>query len=137
MEQILLNYLQILGIPVSKTYLRKCIGSHPDYLSILSISDTLAQLGIPHSVVRIEKENLGELPFPYLLHLENDNRAFIIIKSEKDLKKKTEILENWDGVVILAEANGEIVDEEHRISLVREKTERIGIILFILSTVFF
>jgi len=70
MEQAFADYLTALNIPVSRRYFRKRIASHPDYPSLLSISDTFEQLGIPHGVAHLEKEQLGTLTFPYVLYLE-------------------------------------------------------------------
>lgn len=133
MEHVITAYLKDLNIPISRKYVEKRIASHPDYPSLLSISDTLDQLGIPHGAVRVEKENLAELPVPYLLHLKRGRGEFFTIKRSEDLEKNPDILDAWDGVVLLAEAGEMPEDEENRISLAREKAVRSAIVLSLLS----
>jgi hypothetical protein len=69
MEKIFADYLAALNIPVSRRFFRKQLASHPDYPSLLSVSDTLQKLGIPHGVARMDRENLENLEHPYVLHL--------------------------------------------------------------------
>ncbi len=69
MEQVVVDYLKYLGIPVSEKYRKKIILSHPDYPSLLTISDTLEKLGIPSQIGRIEKRHLPKVEFPFLTQI--------------------------------------------------------------------
>ena len=57
MEKIVSEFLHFLKIPVSKKYVEKIIRAHPDFPSLLSISDVFQRLGVDHRVARIEKNN--------------------------------------------------------------------------------
>jgi hypothetical protein len=53
MEQVVVKYLEYLDVPISKDYFKKCMLSHPDYPSLLSLADTLERLGIDHQVGKL------------------------------------------------------------------------------------
>lgn len=65
MEQVVVDYLKDLGISVSAEYCKKIIVSHPDYPSLLGVSDALERLGIPSQIGRIEEEHLSKIEFPF------------------------------------------------------------------------
>jgi len=133
MEQAFVDYLTALNIPVSRRFFRKRVASHPDYPSLLSISDTLDQLGIPHGVARLEKEQLETLTFPYVLHMEKGNGEYLVVNKEEDLNKRPDLLMDWSGIVLQAEAPEEMEDEENREWLGKEKAGRFVVGLLILS----
>jgi len=133
MEQVFADYLKTLTIPVSRRYFRKRVASHPDYPSLLSISDTLYQLGIPHGVARLEKEQLGTLNFPYVLHMDKGSGEFLVVHGEEDLNTKVDLLKDWSGIVLQAEAPEELEDDENRDWLGKEKAGRFAVGLLILS----
>ncbi|GAB5408256.1 MAG: hypothetical protein BalsKO_06210 [Balneolaceae bacterium] len=113
MEQVLVDYLKYLNISVSDEYVKKIILSHPDYPSLLSISDALERLGVPSQIGRIEEEHLYKVEFPVLIHLKSTNEGFLLVKSKDDLSKKHVNLKEWKGVVLKAESVKKIKDTEH------------------------
>ncbi|TVR35726.1 MAG: hypothetical protein EA390_01275 [Balneolaceae bacterium] len=125
MEQAVAAYLKYLNIPVSERYCKKRIASHPDYPSILAVADTLQQFGIPHTAVRANKENLSDLPFPSLLHLETAGGSLLPVFDAKDLEDSGEKLNHWSGVLIKAEPTTEIADKENKKALDEEKRFKI------------
>jgi hypothetical protein len=58
LSTVIYNWLKELKIPVSKTYIRQQLLSHPDYPSLLSITDTLTELRIENIAVQIQKNQL-------------------------------------------------------------------------------
>jgi len=133
MEQAFADYLTTLHIPISRKYFRKRVASHPDYPSLLSISDTLEHLGIPHGAARMDRAGLEKLECPYVLHLDKGTGTFILIKEDSDLAGQTDIPEDWNGIVLKAEAPETIEDEENREYLANEKAARFAFGLLILS----
>ncbi len=133
MEQVVVDYLRHLGIPVSKEYCKKLIASHPDYPSLLGVSDTMQQLGIPCQIGRIDQEHLSKIDFPFLIHLENEAHGLVLVKSENDLSKDHIDLEHWKGVVLKAETIDVIADTEHNKQYKNEKLTRIISVLLIIS----
>lgn len=133
MEKVVTDYLKLLNIPVSESYCKKRIASHPDYPSLLSVADTLEQLGIPYVAARLEKDQLGTLTFPYLLHVEKGGGEFVIVREQKDLNKQPDLLGDWSGNVLLAEAPESIEDEGNRKHLSKERASRFAFGVFLLS----
>ena len=98
------NWLRELRIPISKTYFRQQLKTHPEYPSLLSITDTLDELGIANTAIKIEKEQLHEIPTPFIAHLEHDFGEFVTIKNRDKLDKQFPgFFDRWDGVVLIGE----------------------------------
>ncbi|MGM0746148.1 MAG: vitamin K epoxide reductase family protein [Bacteroidota bacterium] len=131
MEKVVTDYLKLLDIPVSESYFKTRIASHPDYSSLLSVADTLEQLGIPYGAARLEKDKLGTT-FPYLLHVEKGSGEYVLVKDKKDMNTQPGLLSNWSRIVLQAEAPESIDDEENRKHLSSEKAGRTAFGLFIL-----
>lgn len=98
------NWLRELKIPVSENYIRHQLNAHPDYPSLLSITDTLNRLGIENTAVQIEKEQLNELNYPFIAHVRNRGVDFIKISDGRRAEELVPgFFNKWDGVVIAAE----------------------------------
>ena len=135
MEKVVADYLKHLSVPVSERYLKKRIASHPDYPSILAVADSLQQLGISHAVARANKENLGALPLPALLHLDEAGGSLLPIYNKKELERTREKLSHWSGVLIKAEPAGQIADKENTKALEEDKRSKILNSILMLATV--
>jgi Vitamin K epoxide reductase family/Thioredoxin len=140
MEKIVSAFLACLGIPISKRYVQNLVLSHPDFPSLLSVSDTLQRLGIEHAAVRIKKEELIDLPLPYLLPIEKGmGNNMLLIKTNNDLRKYESDLKFWNGVVLQADKtkhtrdqiNNELYGKETRI-----KGFSFGLVAILLSLFF-
>jgi uncharacterized membrane protein len=108
MEKTVTQFLKALHIPVSEKYVQKLIASHPDFPSLLSISDTFTRLGVNHAARRVKKEDLIELAYPYLLPVGNN---VLFIKSAADLTKHKTDLDYWNEVVLQAEPTNRTADK--------------------------
>lgn len=145
MEEVVSKYLRILAIPVSRRYCEKLIASHPDYPSLLSISDTLGRLGIRHQAVRVPDEQLTDLTFPYLIQKKGQEGGIKLINSQNDLDalKETDLPQtsSSDGgatshaIVLQAEAPETIADPEAQQQFVQEQFLKICSALFAVSVV--
>jgi hypothetical protein len=122
MEKITSQFLHLLQVPVSKKYVRKIITSHPDFPSLLSIADTLRRFGVDHIVRRITKEELEQLPHPFLLPIEKGNT--ILVKNKHELTKTLTRLQQWNGVVLQAGASKKISDKTNEGLYAKEKKVR-------------
>jgi protein-disulfide isomerase len=93
-----------MKIPVSKTYIKKQLLSHPDYPSLLSITDILTELRIENTAVQIEKDQLHEVNTPFLAHLNGNGGEFVIIKNRNNLDQQFPgFYDRWGGVIIAVE----------------------------------
>jgi uncharacterized membrane protein/thiol-disulfide isomerase/thioredoxin len=132
MEQVIVDYLKHLDIPISETYCKKVILSHPDYPSLLSVSDSLDQLGVPCQIGKIEENHLCKVEFPFLLHLDTAKDGLVLIKDQKDLSKDHIDLKEWKGIVLKAESVEELKDSHHNQKYNKERiTKNAALVLAI------
>jgi hypothetical protein len=130
MEKTVTQFLKALHIPVSEKYVQKLIASHPDFPSLLSISDTLTRLGINHAARRVKKDELIEIAYPYLLPVGNN---VLLIKSAADLTKHNTDLDYWTEVVLQAEPTNQTKDKLNNELHARETTiSKLGVSLLVL-----
>lgn len=76
--------LGALNVKVTSSTLEKDIIFHPDYPSLLSISDTLGKYGVDNISVKIQPSKLHQLPLPCIVQIksfETNDDLFSIIKS--------------------------------------------------------
>lgn len=136
MEKVVTQFLKFLKIPISAPYVERLIMDHPYFPSLLSISDVLNRLGINHVVTRVEKEQLHELEYPYLVPLDNGPANIVIIKDGDDLQKyKTLLKDEWGGVVLLAEPTTAIKDNGNNEMYFQEKSIKRKSVIIILALV--
>ncbi len=123
MERLIAQWLKLLKIPVSEKYLQKQLLSHPDYPSLLSITDTLSEFGIEHAAVTIRKEDLIEVPLPFITHLEGNE--FVVVENLNTLgKKHPEFFKRRNGVILAAEKKNLLLNKENEKYLIEEKAGR-------------
>jgi uncharacterized membrane protein len=83
-ENSLQKLISCLDIKISKTSIEKTLIEHPDYPSLLSISDALASFHIENITVRSTIEKLKGLPAPLLLpikSLASGKEFFTVVRS--------------------------------------------------------
>jgi hypothetical protein len=137
MEKVAVEFLSKMKVPISKRYVEQLILGHPDYPSMLSVSDVFTRLGVNHRVTRIEKDRLSEVEYPYLLPLDKGRGDVLLIDSHDSLRKNNNLLEEWSGVILVAESLKTTLDSDnnHLHRLVRNSKAYAllaGIAIFIL-----
>ncbi|TFF37318.1 vitamin K epoxide reductase family protein [Mucilaginibacter psychrotolerans] len=112
---------KLLDVKISATTLKKEIEEHPDFPSLLSISDVFTTYGIENEGVKIELDKFADIPCPYIAQLKgvkHRDSFFSVVKSfdltqvtffdpEKSqwcVSQKEKFLERCVGIVLLAEA---------------------------------
>lgn len=138
MENIIIEYLSTLKIPISKNYVEKLILSHPDYPSLLSISDVLERLGIETKIGKTEQKALPEIEFPYLIHTEVNGGEFLHIKNARELTKLQKKLDFWNGVILKSDHVKTLKDKENNTNYSEERflSKVTGLFLAALSVLF-
>ncbi|WP_431293128.1 thioredoxin domain-containing protein [Pedobacter sp. P26] len=107
-----------LNVSVTETTIKECLGNHPDYPSLMALSDCLTDWYIANEARRIPKENYKDYEIPFIAQLMPNGGSFILINSinqgqinysdEKHLNAsmpEDEFLKKWSGSVLRAEAN--------------------------------
>ncbi|TDO28572.1 hypothetical protein [Sediminibacterium goheungense] len=60
------QYLKQLNITINEKYLRKKLLSHPNYPSLVSLTDFLVEHDMEYTAVVGDKNDLNNIPFPFL-----------------------------------------------------------------------
>lgn len=63
------RFLELLGVPYSKNQLEKDLEEHPDFPSLLSISDTLANYNIENISIQVDRDKMMDLPAPFITQI--------------------------------------------------------------------
>src|SRR5580658_987245 len=107
-------------IGVTASTVAATIEEHPDFPSMLSISDALQKWKIGNTCVRVDPENLDDLPAPFIAYFQKAGGEFVTVtkitdqevvysKGGSDLvaRSREDFLKVWGGIALLAEPTGE------------------------------
>src|SRR5687768_11523905 len=110
-----LSLLRELKVPITSSKVIETLEQHPDFPSLLSISDSLEQWKVESIVLEVETETLDKLPTPFIAHTKTGGGSFVLVstvsdyfgyidnKGNKKQKSKEEFIKEWNNVVLLAE----------------------------------
>ncbi len=109
--------LQQLRVQVTHSSINNALLNHPDYPSLLSITDVLRQWNIASTAIRVDGEKLHEIPVPFIAYTKNSGGSFFTITQTTQQYVSyasrgggrgkiplEEFLKNWTGIALLAEA---------------------------------
>lgn len=113
----LFKYLEVEGININKEEFIFQVQSHPDYPSLLSISDTLSFLKVNSYAASISKDEIIGLPKyfiaflnvelrePTMFFVKNDSENFykLYSKNAEEVIDKKELESRWKDIVLIAE----------------------------------
>lgn len=125
---VIKNLLLALEVNVNDIKIQEILMQDPDYPSILSLSSALDFLKIGNMTVKLDENDLNEIPLPAIAHMivdtADDSKSdkhighFVtLIKVEKDHityidpekgiceQSKDEFISKWSGIVLLVEVN--------------------------------
>jgi len=139
----------LLNVKVSASTLRKEIEEHPDYPSLLSVSDVLNSYGIENLSIKIDADKLDNLPVPFITQVNGSKRSvklFSVVKEVSDsevkffdpenhrwaILTKENFVKRFLGVVLLAEAHDNAGEKDYATKIKAEKITRLGHYLMIL-----
>lgn len=114
-----IEFLRLLHVKVNNSTVNEALQNHPDWPSLLCISDGLSKWSIENGAGKIDPAGIDELPVPFMVS-ERDSDAIVSIITritEKTVeiwqeshnkvvsKDKRDFIKNWDGVYLIAEPN--------------------------------
>ncbi|BAU55193.1 cysteine peptidase family C39 domain-containing protein [Mucilaginibacter gotjawali] len=115
-QAVVNRLLKSLSINVDNSEIGNELEKHPDYPSLLAISDVLTNFNIRNSAFRIEADKLDEVPCPFIAHTNFEAGTFVvvdkmdgqnvIVSNEKWNRHKLsaeEFSKMFAGVVLVAE----------------------------------
>ncbi|MCP4214472.1 MAG: hypothetical protein GY765_07430, partial [bacterium] len=134
--------LSLLHIPASPHYVSKVLTTHPDYPSLLTISEVLFEWGVETEAVKGTISDLSDIDYPVIALL-RDNRYVVLeggsgnsVSIVSPGKGTVEVpahqfQEMWSGIIIrVVQSNGPREKNSllHRTDEVRQKLRRVSII---------
>ena len=117
-------FLKLLEVKVNNATVDETLQSHPDWPSLLCISDSLIKWHVPNAAGRIDKKDIEQLPVPFIAYssfgkiqlsiITKVDNGFVTSFTEKTNRgkesgtvSKEDFLKIWDGVYLIAEPTKE------------------------------
>ncbi|SHM55080.1 cysteine peptidase family C39 domain-containing protein [Mucilaginibacter sp. OK098] len=88
--------LKELSITIDAETINAELEKHPDYPSLLAISDVLSAFNIENAAYRVDLENLANVPCPFIAHT-NINAGDFLVVNKMDDDKVTVSSEKWNN----------------------------------------
>ncbi|QDW24354.1 hypothetical protein FFJ24_005750 [Pedobacter sp. KBS0701] len=148
-ETVLSSLLKRLKVNVTPSTSKECLNKHPNFPSLLAISDCLNEWGINNEAYQVDKTSYAAdiLPIPFIAHLPVNKGRFILIskiengyihytdeKNKHSRFEEQEFLKLWDGVILSAEVQTESGENKYKQVLLQNTLRRL---LFPVATIVF
>ncbi len=137
-----IQLLNQLNIKVTSTLVNKTIQSHPDFPSLLSISDSLTEWNVENAAVKTDKENLNQYPFPLVAFMgrdfkvitaaENGSVTYLDENAKPKKESKDAFFKTWPGIALLVQP-GEGAGEKEYITSKKKENRQQKLIPFFLT----
>ena len=88
--------LKELSISIDAETINAELEKHPDYPSLLAISDVLSAFNIENAAYRVDLENLANVPCPFIAHTSINAGDFLVVNT-MDGDKVTVSSEKWNN----------------------------------------
>lgn len=120
---------RLLQVPVTRTYIQQQLEAHPDYPSLLAVSDVLQDLKINNLSIQTDAGQLQQLPTPLVAQLQgqSDPQFVVVTGFDNDAVHyyhpeynrsvtvaKGKFDKEFTGVVLLAEASALSGEKDHQ-----------------------
>ncbi|WP_161890954.1 vitamin K epoxide reductase family protein [Pontibacter russatus] len=114
-----IEFLSLLKVRVNNATVNENLQNHPDWPSLLCISDALSKWNIPNGAGKIDPINIDELPTPFMARTNNLGAPMVIVANVTDkkvqiyqknynklvTKSKDDFIKTWNGIYLIAEPN--------------------------------
>ena len=78
--------LGALDVRINPDYLSEELLKHPDYPSLLAVSDVLTAQHIENVAFRLDYEKLADVPFPFIAHTYPNDGELLVVSGMADDK---------------------------------------------------
>jgi hypothetical protein len=130
----LITFLRLLRVKVNNSTVDETLQNHPNWPSLLCLSDALHQWQVPNAAGKTDKAAIDELPVPFMAYTNNPSAPIAIVTkitttnvhvyannyTKPATIAKADFIQTWHGVYLIAEAN--TVSGEKNYTAVRRKT---------------
>ena len=137
--------LKKLNIKVNNSSVEACLTDHPDYPSLLALSDFLTSWKITNNSFRLIKSeyNSSECEYPFVSHLNGQVKKFSLVNAIADEKvsysfqnnsdsilAKQEFFQPWDGIVLHVHRELSSGEANYRSQLIRASFNQLRLPFF-------
>lgn len=140
-----------LNVKVTSDTLKKELTTHPDYPSLLSISDTLTTFGVDNIAIKCDIDKLDSMPLPFITTIKDSGRKedqYIFVSSidgnnitysenvsiTPKRVSKTDFSKIWTSqTLLLVSAEDAIGDVEYESNRKRQKRDRVLFMIALFS----
>jgi hypothetical protein len=148
--RVLISFLKLLHIPVSTHTARKVLMSHPDYPSMLSLTDALSEWNVSNGAFKVNKLNVDfeQLQYPFIAYLHDDGGSFLLVKDFRGASLKclndretvfdlpvSDFMKRWDGVILIAEKEPDSGEKHYKQSIIKGLLEDVKLPFLIIVAI--
>jgi uncharacterized membrane protein/thiol-disulfide isomerase/thioredoxin len=122
--------LKLLNVNVARSTVDETLQNHPDWPSLLCISDSLTRWNVANAAGKIEPSEIDQLPTPFMAYTGSVENPLEIVTevSEKELKlystkqnkelteSKETFQKRWNGIYLIAEKNEQSGEKDFEIA---------------------
>lgn len=132
---VLARFATLLGIPIDTQKVYDELLTHPDYPSLLSMSDVLTTFGYEAAAFHVDSEDIVKVQCPFIAHTKLNGGDFVIVNkigfesvsvsSEKWTRHKIptkEFKQLFSGVVLTAEFSSVATNTRNFVSTIKRFT---------------
>ncbi len=126
--KVTIAFLKLLNVKVNNDTVNDTLQNHPDWPSMLCITDSLQKWNIPNAVGKIDTSKIDELPVPFMAYTYDKENLLAIVTNITDTtietyqkkynkaitEPKESFIKRWEGVYLIAEPNENSVEPNYR-----------------------
>ncbi len=137
-EHTVIKLIRSLNAKITETTLREDLQTHPDYPSLLSISDTLNTYNIENIALKTRVDNFSQFPVPFIAHIRDTHthdQIFTLIhrvtagkilyeipgKNKLAEEKEDEFIHRFSGHVLLLDGSEARAEKNYPAKKKKEK----------------
>ena len=109
--------LKQFKVKVNDTTVNETLHSHPDWPSLLCVSDALQKWNVPNAAGKLDPADIVQLPVPFMAEIKNRETSLVVVteitgstisyiagnKKKKITERREEFEIKWTGIYLLAE----------------------------------
>jgi uncharacterized membrane protein len=147
--QVTIQLMNYIKIPVTNSTIQTRVEEHAEFPSLTSISDALNNWNVKNKALRVEKENLGRLPVPFVAHLISgvslfeivtkvtETKVYYLTSSGIERKKSIEtFLSAWTGVALVIQPSYNYKEPGYHTKISNERWQQFRKPFILTSSIF-
>jgi ABC-type bacteriocin/lantibiotic exporter with double-glycine peptidase domain len=121
-------FLKLHAVKVNHSTVNETLQNHPDWPSMLCISDSLNKWSVPNAAGKIEPDQIDQLPVPFIAYTYNREYPLAIITevnnttvqfysknySNSKTGSRKDFLKSWTGVYLIAEPTKQSGEKDYK-----------------------